>query len=256
MFRADDILRRLEPRPHLFSLLHRYGKGADTNRRVFVNTVRPGAVVIEIGANKGSYTALFSRLVGKTGRVYAFEPVKQSFDQLAARLNTLGAANVSAFKMAVSDRSSREAEIIIPGGDSQQAALVAHHTGSWSSGGDKRSERVEITSLDEFVELQRIRRVDFVKLDVEGAELSVLHGARNCFALNPILHLEINSDWLDDFGTTPGEILQVLKSYGYERIYKIDSAELRGFCAATETDRACLQDGRTSGDFLFSTHPI
>ena len=253
MFSAEDILRRLEFAPFLFSMVHRYGGGADTNRRAFVNLIRPCATVIEIGANKGSYTALLSRLAGNTGRVYAFEPVSESFDRLTARLESLNAANVSAFKMAVADGSAREAEIVIPGNDSQQASLVAHKAGSWAIGAPMRTERVEMTSLDAFLTKNHIGRVDFVKLDVEGGELAVLRGGRECFTRSkPTLHLEINSDWLSDFGITAGDVLELLWSYGYKFLYKVDSSRLKGFCEVSTLDCANRPDSRVFGDFLFS----
>ena len=253
MFNAENILNRLESVPFFFSVVHRFGGGADTNRRAFVNLVRPGATVVEIGANKGSYTSLLSRLVGENGRVHAFEPVTESFDRLSARVKSFDLTNVRCWKTAIGDGSVSTAEMIIPAEDSQQASLVAHSCGSWAGNVSTETESVEITSLDTFLTEHNIGVVDFIKLDVEGAELSVLRGGHGCFTRSkPILHIEINSDWLRDFGTTAFEVAQLLRSYGYGFCYKIDSAKLKGFRDALELNDANSSKVHVCGDFVFS----
>ena len=253
MFNKKTILDGIEFSPLLFSVVHRYGGGADTNRRGFVNLIRSGAVVIEVGANQGSYTALFSRLVGGTGKVHAFEPVNESFERLSERLRSINTKNVTAWQMGVADCEIDEREIIIPGKDSQQASLVAHRGGSWAHAKETRREVVSITSLDAYLKKHGVSHVDFVKLDVEGAELFVLQGGRQCFAqFKPLLHLEIESEWLRDFGTTAGDLIQLLQSYGYDFAYRIDAASLKGFRRMDDSEYSTLRSKPVSGDFLFS----
>ena len=257
MIDTKAILGRLESNALLFSAVHRIGGGTDTSRRVFVNLVHAGAVVIEIGANQGIYTALFSRLVGRTGQVHAFEPVSSSFERLLARVHSLGATNISACQMAVADGPASEREIIIPGVDSEQASLVRHIAGSWANSNQTRSELVQVTSLDAYLMKHDISHVDFVKLDVEGAELSVLQSGRECFTRQkPALHLEIESEWLHDFGATADDLFQLLRSYGYKFAYRVDAKRLKGFRRIDESEYSALFSERVSGDFLFSAWPL
>jgi FkbM family methyltransferase len=249
----QTILNSIEFSPLLFSVVHRYGGGADVNRRAFVNLIRSGDTVIEIGANQGIYTALFSRLVGRKGNVHAFEPVSETFERLQARLHSAHAGNVSAWQMGLAEADLGEREIIIPESDSQQASLIAHTAGSWAGGGKIRTELVRVTSLDAYLSQYNVSHVDFVKLDVEGAELSVLKGGHECFTRSkPVLHLEIESEWLRDFGTTADDLIQLLRSYGYNFVYRADASRLKGFRKLEDAEYSALCNDAVSGDFLFS----
>src|SRR4051794_31287379 len=112
MIDSRAILNRFESAPFLFSFVHFLGAGKDTNRRALVNLIRRGDNVIEVGANVGTYTSLFARLVGKEGHVHAFEPVRANFERLVTRSST--SANISVQLMGVGNSEGQQ-EILIPG---------------------------------------------------------------------------------------------------------------------------------------------
>jgi len=256
MLRHNTILNGLEFSPMLFSVAHFWGGGTDINRRVFVNLVQPGSVVIEVGANVGSYTTLFSRLVGKHGKVYAFEPVKANFERLCSALNSLGAQNVCVHRKGLGNTED-DREIIVPGCDFQQASFAIHKHGSWSSTSQFQRERVGVTSIDAYVSEARLHNVNFIKVDVEGAEMEVLEGGRDFLTRSkPVLHLEINPNWLRDYGTTPDDVIKFLESLGYGWFYQVDGRFFSGYRVLNTLEEATLKSGLMTGDFVFAAVPL
>ncbi len=154
--------------------------------------VRPDAVCLDVGANLGLYSLGLSALAPK-GRVYAFEPSPTTFGHLRANLEANGAGNVVACNRAVSDT----------------AGTVRFHDISYFSAGSFSSDEASLlsaasygsdpfeaaaTTIDDVVADRALERVDFVKIDVEGAELSVLAGAEKTLATyRPVTVLEFNT---------------------------------------------------------------
>jgi FkbM family methyltransferase len=131
--------------------------------------VQPGDWVLDIGANIGHYTLLFSRCVGPTGRVLAFEPIPATFAALA--MNALHAPfpNVSLFNVAVSEQTQRVAMTMPPLGNTGQGNPYEAHI----------TDDGEFSILCLPIDGLGIRqRVTLVKIDAEGHELQVLHGMK------------------------------------------------------------------------------
>jgi FkbM family methyltransferase len=150
----------------------------------FRAAVREGDVVIEAGANAGAYTVLFARWVGGAGHVYAFEPVPSIARTLAGQLRLNGVADRVTVIPAALGLTHGTVDLLAPGlnGINRVAASADARTGS--------RIRVPVVPLDEFCARERITP-DVIKMDVEGAELEVLRGARHTIASSPDLHLFI-----------------------------------------------------------------
>lgn len=155
--------------------------------------VAEDAVCLDVGANIGLYALAFS-LLAPRGRVYAFEPSPGSFRHLEENLAANRASNVSAFQLAF--------------GEEPDTTVQFHDVPFFTAGSfvvDKSSFltsevlgatdfEARGTTLDAFVAEQGLERVDVVKIDVEGAELSVLRGAGAVLAAHhPKVVLEFNS---------------------------------------------------------------
>src|SRR5262249_9407263 len=159
------VARRLlakSPGTYLTALraLHR----GSPEKRLYLSLIRRGDVVLDIGANIGYFTMLFSDLVGKKGEVHAFEPIPGTFGELSRNLGRFpGYRNVYLNCAALGDKSNRT-KMSIPGSDAGQAALVCHRDGSWE-GASIGSIDVEMIRLDEYA--VHLPRIDFVKCDVE-----------------------------------------------------------------------------------------
>lgn len=159
--------------------------------------VPPGSVFCDIGAQAGFYTLLASRLVGEKGRVFAFEPAPGNIKNLRRHLEINWIENVTLFEAAVSDQP----------GEAWFDLGVSSATGSLSDSG---SLCVPLVSLDNLLEEGQIVPPNFLKIDVEGAELQVLQGARKTLTSAwPSLFLATHSDQLHH------DCLAYLESLGF-----------------------------------------
>jgi FkbM family methyltransferase len=215
----SQALSLLVPRPRLYRSALRLKGTLTSEIWTFTKFVRRGNVVFDVGANRGRFTVLFSRLVGSRGRVHAFEPVPPTFTHLADYVREEGAtANTELVSAAASDRAGRFT-MYLPGTDDGQASLAKQSGGSWV-GSSTTEYTCEATTLDEYVASRNVAQLDFVKCDVEGAELLALRGAKETLArFRPTLYLEANPECIRAFGNTPQDLWSALRSAGYERIY-------------------------------------
>lgn len=151
--------------------------------------VEPGAAVADIGANLGAYALELSRIVGPGGKVLAFEPIPRTANLLTHFVKRLAPhRNVGVINAAVGEFEGTT-EMFLPRegrlANFYVASLLPIHSGPASV------TRVRITTLDTW--RKRIdRRISFVKIDTEGAELMVLQGAETMIMKDrPVLLCEI-----------------------------------------------------------------
>ena len=176
--------------------------------RLIASMLSEGMVFVDVGAHIGLYTLLAASRVGARGRVYAFEPAPENFRVLQHNIAQNGFTNVAAEPMAVS-RSRGRAAFTLSESDSASHTLAnSLHRG--------RSIEAETISLDEYFS-QHEDRIDLVKLDAEGAELSILEGMKQTLAGNPnlILFTEIYPRAMEAFGSSPEEFLRKLSDLGF-----------------------------------------
>ncbi len=209
--------------------------------------IRPGFVVCDIGANVGTYTVPLARLVGPSGRVVAFEPNRTTCACLSqnVRQNRLG--NVRIVRAAAGDRASHARLIVTPDN------LGETHLAS-PDDGSARGERVEVTTLDAEVSKLRLPRVDFIKIDVEGFELTALRGAVQTLRANPrlVVQTEIVPTHASRYGYGVDELVAFFATHGYSP-YTCDS---RGAMRPADVSQpplvadwfwACSEDSLRSG---------
>jgi len=238
--------------PPLYLFLERGRPKGNWDKRIYLSFVQPGDIVVDVGANFGGHTIIFSHLVGKKGRVIAFEPVPESFDALQENVHRRARfSNISIFQLAVGNPLSPNdtALIMVPGDDFYQASLAIQTAGSWELEPDIREYSCSITSLDTDITVQRLPRVDFVKIDVEGGELNVLKGAARTLSRHrPLLYCEVYERWAASFGYTPADLLGFVRSLGYSSARVIT----KGRVHALRLDEAAPTGWfDTSSDVLF-----
>ena len=209
--------------PKLYAILLKLRKNYNREKVLFLQLVKDGDVVCDIGANKGYYTLLFSHIVGKNGKVHAFEPGPQAFKDLSYLLSEKKRyKNVYLNNDAVGDINGR-VTLHVPDNDDGQASITAHSCGSWKGVKQITDYDCNIIRLDDYAEDKIRQRLNFIKCDVEGAELLVLKGAEETIAkYSPIIYLEVYYRWTKDFGYYPADIVKFLKSYNYSSFYLID----------------------------------
>lgn len=168
--------------------------------RHFAEVVKVGNVVIDIGANLGYYTLIAAELVGDSGRVVAIEPNPEIHEHLRNNIAVNGyARRVDArnFALALSEAKTQRG-FFVPTGEPKNGRLIEPHEDAQHLRAHGTVSQVEIGSLcpDEF------ERIDFIKIDVEGAELQVLEHLQPIIArFAPKIVCEVNFargyDWQD-----------------------------------------------------------
>jgi len=179
----------------------------------------PGMVFIDAGANEGFYTVFASYRVGKTGVVWAFEPSKREMERLTTNVGLNSLANVRTFGVGLADEDT-DAELLIAGDEHSGHNTLGQFV--YESELSKR-ESVPLRRLDNLVRENALKRLDFLKIDVEGAEWRVLAGALGALRLfRPMILLEVSDASLKAQGSSRGELIQLLESQAY-RLYLFDA---------------------------------
>jgi FkbM family methyltransferase len=185
----------------------------DPNEFVYLNEViASGMVFVDVGANEGLYSLFASRRVGAEGLVLALEPSAREFDRLQRNLALNRTSNVRARRLAAGERAG-VARLRIAGYEHE-----GHNTfGDFAYAVDtERFEDVEVRTLDEILAEEEIRRVDVLKIDVEGGEAAVLRGAHGTLERQrPIVMLELFDDALRKQGSAAAEVIHLLGGLGY-----------------------------------------
>lgn len=181
--------------------------------------VRPGDVCLDIGANFGWYTTLLQRLVGPQGSVHAFEPIPAFFDSLTSNLGLAGdPPNVHLNLVALGDEPG-EVELHI------FAGLPNGHTSLSSQGRDDFTlVKSPMILLDSYLTEQNVGPVNFVKMDVEGAELMCLRGAEMLFQqpVPPIWMIEMAEATSRGFGHLPNDLIEFMRARADYEFYAVD----------------------------------
>ncbi len=133
-------------------------------QQLMARHIRAGDVFYDIGANVGFYTLFASHFVQGSGYVYAFEPFPANADLIDKHIQINHLSNCRLFRLAVSDKSDR---VRFQEGLSDGMGRID----------EQGNLEVEAISLDTLIEREALRPATILKIDVEGAELSVLKGA-------------------------------------------------------------------------------
>ena len=181
-----------------------YGEWCEAELELLKKYVKSGDVVLDVGANIGTHTLAFSKMVSPGGLVYAFEPQVLVFQNLCANVALNAVTNVYCKHKAI---GKEKGKIFVPVMDwREQQNFGALRLGEYDQG-----EQVELTTIDSI----GLKKCELIKIDVEGMELEVLEGAKETIRkFKPILFLENNSD-------SSKEIITKLLSMGYDAYWHI-----------------------------------
>jgi FkbM family methyltransferase len=173
-FDAGAPLRmEVVPRDFICKSLFLYGSLEISETRLVQSLLRPGMCLVDVGANIGYYSLMGARIVGPTGAVHAFEPNESIRNRLSGNVQLNGFQNVVVHREAVT----------------KQTGTVRFYKSAWSEnsgissiipsyGLEEQGEDVPCVTLDDFAATLGARRIDLLKIDVEGAELDVIAGGR------------------------------------------------------------------------------
>lgn len=182
-----------------------YGEIEEEQVACFRNLVKPGDVVLDIGANIGGHTVVFSKIVGPKGAVVAFEPQRFIFQTACANVALNSLTNVHLYHAAA---GANNGAIVVPVLDGTREL----NFGGLSLGSHERGERVRMLSIDSM----KLQKCDFIKIDVEGMEAEVINGARETIEKHlPILYVE------NDREAKSKELIQLIQSFGYDMYWHL-----------------------------------
>lgn len=199
----------------------------EPNEFAFLGQVlAPGMVFFDVGANDGYFTLFAARRVGPTGRVIAVEPSSRERINLQRNLDTNRLANVTVVPLALGESKGTASLRLAKGAHSGHNTL-----GNFAHAGVQTDsfEEVVVDTLDAVATRLGLSRVDFIKIDVEGAEASVIDGAKDVLRrLRPTLLLEVNEIALEAQQRSAESLLTTLRNeFDYEiLIFSPDSGLL------------------------------
>ena len=165
-----------------------------------------GGICVDAGANVGHWSLVFSRFVGPAGRVYAFEPFPDFFGRLGQNVALNNLSNVETIQSALSDEN----------GSIEFDGAACHL--AWAKDASEGPKiRIPCVTLSDFVQQHELPRLDFVKMDIEGAELLALRGMDPLFkkGWRPALCLELHEVLCQGLGYSTVDIKKYLAGWGY-----------------------------------------
>lgn len=147
--------------------------------RWFLDQMKPDQCFIDVGANVGIYSLHASRRLGNRGKVHAFEPTPETFDTLNQNIRLNSFINIESHKLALSDHCGI---LHLVAGD-RPASNATSVEGSGLS--------IQALTLDEFRETHPDRKIDFIKVDIEGGEEAFFRGGKDALRRdNPVILFE------------------------------------------------------------------
>lgn len=213
---------KIRGRPMLMSMFFREDVAGE---KFLMDLSFEGKTVYDIGAHIGIYTLFFARAVGLTGTVIAFEPNPDNYYELIENIKINNFQNVVVKRIAVgSDRG--EAILWTPVLHTSKGSICEENKQQMLSNYKKiKRFKVEVNSIDYLVE-RNYKKPDFIKIDVEGAEIDVLQGAKRTLRLyKPKLFIEIHGSDLRKWSDNARTIINFLTDMGYT-IYGTESKEI------------------------------
>jgi FkbM family methyltransferase len=213
------------------ALTNRYEKETTD---LFLELLRPGMTVIDVGAHIGYFTRICAERVGRDGHIYAFEADAENYSLL--KRNTAAYANVTLVPLAVSSHTGNIDFYHLPESTGCHSTLAPE--------GASVKSTVPATTLDLFIGEKVRRPVDLIKMDIEGGEWEALKGMTRVLAQERLsLIIEWNPESLARGGIDPLELLSQLIAYRFDLFAITPGARIPLSASALKEAYAHLQPG-------------
>jgi FkbM family methyltransferase len=176
---------------------------------MILKLIEEGYYCFDIGANIGWYSINISKKVNDV-KIFAFEPIPKTFDYLKKNIKINNLSNVKSFNFGFSDEENEQIFYYYPEGPGNASLTNL-------SGRDNIKEiSCLVKKFDDFV-LDEDLHVDFIKCDVEGAELFVFKGGLKTIERDkPIIFTELLRKWSSKFKYHPNDVIKLLENIGYK----------------------------------------
>jgi FkbM family methyltransferase len=225
------FLFELETREEVLAFLRNRGHFEGRELNFALSFLEAGMVTVDVGASIGAFTAAFARSVGSSGEVHSFEPLGASRRRLLRTLELNDLDNVVVSPAALWDEAGT-GELFSYGSGFESWSTLAPRAIEYEGRVLEPHERfrIELATLDDYCERNRIKRIHLLKIDVEGAEQRVLEGAEGlleCRAIDAVL-VEVSDNTLKPAGAGAARLLEYLEELGL-RPHRLVKGELRPF---------------------------
>ena len=191
------------------------------NFEFLTSSCKPGSVIIDIGAHIGLFSVIASQVAGKQGKVYAFEPAPSTYSLLQKTLSINNSGNqIETFQKAVGGETGKITFFVSDGQADNSNSLVEYKSDRPLHGID-----TEVTTIDAFTKEKNLGHLDFIKIDVEGAEYDTLRGAVQTLKnLRPVCIVAIHPEPIKAKGDRLEDIYDLIAGCGYR--ITLDKKEL------------------------------
>lgn len=185
----------------------RFGFLAGRERALIARTVQPGMTAVDVGANIGFHTLTLARAVGASGRVHAIEPDPRNFRLLARAVGDAGCTQVRLHQAAALDRAGTTTLYVAAANRGDHRLYAA----------DEARDTVAVATIVLDALLAAEPRVDFIKMDVQGAEADVVRGLRATLVRHPAVRIlsELSPEMLERAGADAEQFFAPLRSAGF-----------------------------------------
>lgn len=202
----------------LYLWLHRLGLMGKSGSQLIRDRVREGMSVVDVGANVGVYTSLLSRIVGPDGCVIALEPDPDNWRSLQKASVANRWRNVNLHQTAAADRKGK-----------MSFARSSFNSGNHALQAGRSASGMEVVDVARLDELVGERKIDFIKIDVQGWETSVLRGAETVLGGSSALSVlvELWPQGLQRNGSSASEVLELLESFSFRLLDPDDGRPFR-----------------------------
>ncbi|MCE9545321.1 MAG: FkbM family methyltransferase [Planctomycetia bacterium] len=170
--------------------------------------------VVDVGANAGLYSVLFSRLISESNTVLAVEPTPVALKHLRENLGRNNCCSkVVIFEGVVMDRVGTATLSVIPG--QEEYSSLGNIVEPSADRASAKSIQVCGTTLDRLIDERKLNP-GFIKIDTEGAEYLVLSGAiKTLRKIRPVILSELDDSYLATTGHTAAQVIGLLRDEGY-----------------------------------------
>jgi len=197
-----------------------------TDSAMIMRLVSPEDCVIDIGANMGWYSINIA-MTYPSSNVHAFEPIPQTYSFLEKNIHLNHVQNIAAHHFGLSNERKDLTFYFYPEGSGNASSA------NLSERSDAELVTCHVERLDDFVNKSGLT-VDFIKCDVEGAELFAFQGAIETLKRDkPIVFTEMLRKWSAKFNYHPNEIIALFSALGY-RCFYVDGAKLKELVEMTD----------------------
>ncbi len=179
--------------------------------------LRPGQIVVDVGANIGYFSLLLASIVGSVGRVIAFEPGEFAFGLLQRNCDLNKFDWLEAYSIGLAEQSGVVTFNSGPPGMEVYNSISKTHYQQTELPGSFQQVNIQVVAGDAWLQDHAVDHVDFMKIDVEGGEYAVLRGLKSMLQEHRItkLLIEVTEEMSYAFGYDPSDIITLLQSYGY-----------------------------------------